>query len=617
MGLVSNNIEDILFQEGKLNENQLSAIKLESANTGVSVEEIIRKRNLVDETDLSKAKAKSLGVEYIDPSGLTISADTVDLISVDLAKKYLVVPFDLKNGLLHLAMADPLDIPSIEILERKTGHKIKPYLSLPDKIQKTVISQYGKSIGKDISDVLSSVESENTTKLEENLKSVNEAEGIVQDSSVARVVSIILEYAVKIGASDVHIEPNEITTRVRYRIDGILQEKLSKIPKNSHDSIIARIKILSDLKIDEKRKPQDGRFKIEIANQKVDLRVSTLPTIYGEKVVIRLLKEQAKVFKLNELGLRGLALKNFERNLLKPNGIILVTGPTGSGKTVTLATAISKIMSVRINIMTLEDPVEIRIDGVNQVQINTQAGLTFASGLRAFLRQDPDVIMVGEIRDGETANLAVQAALTGHLVLATLHTNSAAGSIPRLLDMGIESFLLSSTMNAVLAQRLVRKICPFCKERYEVPSTVIDTVKNTLGGYFNEGLISLNASVPLPDLNKNEKDELETTADFEKKVSEIELKNLPKPTDKVNKLYLYRGKGCDKCNDTGYKGRIGIYEVLDINEKEAVLITQRSTSDVLEKEGVANGMITLLQDGYIKALEGITTLEEVMRVSTE
>ena len=617
MGLVSNNIEDILFQEGKINENQLSAIKLESANSGVYVEEIIRKRNLVDETELSKAKAKSLGVEYIDPSTLTIDSETLDLISAELAKKYLSVPFDLKKGLLHLAMADPLDIPSIEILERKTGYKIKPYLSLPDKIQKTIISQYGKSIGKDISDVLGSVESENTTKLEENLKSVNEANSIVQDSSVARVVSIILEYAVKIGASDVHIEPNESTTRVRYRIDGILQEKLSKIPKSSHDSIVARIKILSDLKIDEKRRPQDGRFKIEIANQKVDLRVSTLPTIYGEKVVIRLLKEQSRVFKLNELGLRGLALKNFERNLLKPNGIILVTGPTGSGKTVTLATAISKIMSVRINIMTLEDPVEIRIDGVNQVQINTQAGLTFASGLRAFLRQDPDVIMVGEIRDGETANLAVQAALTGHLVLATLHTNSAAGSIPRLLDMGIESFLLSSTMNAVLAQRLVRKICPFCKERYKVPNNVIDNVRNVLGGYFNEGLISLNASVPIPDLNKNEKDELDATADFEKKVSQIELKNLPKATEKVEKLYLYRGKGCDKCNNTGYKGRIGIFEVLDVNEKESALINQQATSDVLEKEGVQNGMITLLQDGYIKALEGITTLEEVMRVSNE
>lgn len=617
MSLNSNSIEDILFQDGKINENQLSAIKLESANTGYSVEEILKKRALVDDIELSKAKARSLGVEYVDPSTLTISAEVVELITEELAKKYLIVPFDLKDGLLYLAMADPLDIPSIEIIERKTGHKVKPFLALPEIIQKTIVGQYGKSIGKDISEALGDVESENTTKLEENLKSVNEAEGIVQDSSVARVVSIILEYAVKVGASDIHIEPNEMSTRVRYRIDGILQEKLSKIPKNSHDSIIARIKILSDLKIDEKRKPQDGRFKIEIANQKVDLRVSTLPTIYGEKIVIRLLKEQSKVFKLNELGLRGLALKNFDRNLLKPTGIILVTGPTGSGKTVTLATAISKIMSVRINIMTLEDPVEIRIDGVNQVQINPQAGLTFASGLRAFLRQDPDVIMVGEIRDGETANLAVQAALTGHLVLATLHTNSAAGAVPRLLDMGIESFLLASTMNAVLAQRLVRKICPFCKERYEAPQTVIDNIKNMLGGYYNEGLLSINQSVPLPDSAKTQKEAEETYEEFEKKVSSVELKNAAKPSSsKDEKLYLYRGKGCDKCAN-GYKGRIGIYEVLDINEQIGQLVTKRAASDEIQKAGADNGMITLIQDGFIKACEGITTLEEVMRVSKE
>lgn len=613
MNNTNKNLEDILFEEKKLTADQLSAIRIESANTSQTVENIIRERGLVKNLDLAKAKAATLGSEYVDLDQVTIPGEVLDQVSQDIAKKYMVVPFDLKNGVLHLAMADPLDLPTIELVERKTGLKVKPYLALPETIQNAIVNQYGKSIGKDISEALGDMDTP-ATKLEENIKDVKEVEGIVQDSSVARVVSIILEYAVKVGASDIHIEPGEKNTRVRYRIDGVMQEKLSKIPKSSHDSIVARIKILANLKIDEKRKPQDGRFPIEISGQRVDLRISTLPTVFGEKVVIRLLKDEGSVLKLPDLGLRGSALKNFEKALLKPNGIILVTGPTGSGKTLTLATALHKINSARINIMTLEDPVEIRIPGVNQVQVNNSAGLTFANGLRSFLRQDPDVIMVGEIRDGETASLAVQAALTGHLVLATLHTNSAAGAVPRLLDMGVESFLLSSTINAILAQRLVRKVCPYCRERVDAPSSAVKDIKESLGPLYSTDLLTLNSKVPSNggDSEKSKEDAKE----YEKKVENLDLDKASSKSD-ASKFYLYKGKGCEKCNNSGYKGRIGIFEVLDVTEKIGSLITQSPTTDKINEEAVANGMISLIQDGYMKVLEGLTTLEEVLRVANE
>jgi len=613
MNNTSKNLEDILFEEKKLTADQLSAIRIESANTGASVESIIRDRGLIKNLDLAKAKAATLGSEYVDLDQVTIPSEVLDQVSQDLAKKYMAVPFDLKNGTIHLAMADPLDLPTIELIERKTGLKVKPYLSLPESIQNAIVNQYGKSIGKDVSEALGDIDTP-ATKLEENIKDVKEVEGIVQDSSVARVVSIILEYAVKVGASDIHIEPGEKNTRVRYRIDGVLQEKLSKIPKSSHESIVARIKILANLKIDEKRKPQDGRFPIEISGQRVDLRISTLPTIFGEKVVIRLLKDEGNVLKLPDLGLRGVALKNFEKALLKPNGIILVTGPTGSGKTLTLATALHKINSARINIMTLEDPVEIRIPGVNQVQVNNAAGLTFANGLRSFLRQDPDVVMVGEIRDNETASLAVQAALTGHLVLATLHTNSAAGAVPRLLDMNVESFLLSSTLNAILAQRLVRKVCPYCRERVEAPPSAVKDIKESLGPLYSKDLLSLNNKVPYK--GGDSEDAKNQVKEYEKEVENLEL-DKPTTQSESNKFYLYKGKGCEKCDNSGYKGRVGIFEVLDVTEKIGTLITQSPTTDEINDEAVSNGMISLIQDGYMKVLEGLTTLEEVLRVADD
>jgi type IV pilus assembly protein PilB len=381
-------------------------------------------------------------------------------------------------------------------------------------------------------------------------------------------VATVLDFAIKARASDVHIEPQEEKTRVRYRIDGILHEKLV-LPKSLHEAIVSRVKILSEMKIDEKRIPQDGRFTFKIEKRMVDLRVSCLPTVHGEKIVMRLLKKGGGVIDLPELGLRGRALKNLEDSILRPHGIIIVCGPTGSGKTTTLYSVLSRINSSRVNILTLEDPVEYEIAGVNQVQVNRAAGLTFASGLRSFLRQDPNIIMVGEIRDEETTELAIQAALTGHLVFSTLHTRNAAGSLPRLLDLKAEPFLLASSMTCIVAQRVGRRICSECKESYKPEAEVVEDIKKVLGNLFK---------------------------------SEEPVK-------------LYRGKGCPTCNNTGYMDRVGIFEVLPISEKVGRLILERAASTEIEKQAVEEGMIAMKQDGYLKVLEGVSTLEEILRVA--
>ncbi|MFH1407776.1 MAG: GspE/PulE family protein [Patescibacteria group bacterium] len=573
-------LEDILYDKKLLTEDQVSAIKLESLNTGKNSEEIINERKYVTSKDLAQAKGILYDVPFYDLKEQAIRPEILELVPENTAKTYRLIPFDKKNNFLYLAMADPLDLQIVEFIERKAKLSVKTFIADSAAILKVTEEQYGKSIGEDVFEALE--EFAGTQKIEESISDIKKAGEVIRDAPVARVVNTILEYAVKARASDVHIEPQEEKTRVRYRIDGVLQERLS-LPKKVTESVMARIKILAGLKIDEKRKPQDGRFKVEIGDTTTDLRVSSLPTVFGEKIVIRLLKEQGQVLTFKDLGLRGIALKHFEEVLLRPNGIILVTGPTGSGKTVTLATALSKLNTVRVNIITLEDPVEIRVHGVNQVQINTAAGLSFASGLRSILRQDPNIIMVGEIRDSETASLAINAALTGHLVLSTLHTNSAAGAIPRLIDMGAENFLLASTLNLVLAQRLVRKICSFCKEKYEAPKEVAEDIKKGLGALFST--------------------ESADKADVK--------------TDKMGKVYLYRGKGCDKCSQQGYLGRVGIFEVMTVSSKIAKLILERRPESDIEKDAVGEGMVTLLQDGYLKTLEGITTIEEVLRVAKE
>ena len=576
-------IEDLLYERKLINSDQLSAIKFEHVNTGKEITQIVKERGYVSDEDFVKAFGDVYGIEYVNLTGKQIPAELVELVPLSVAKKYNIVPYLLEGDKLSVAMVDPLDLQTIEFIERKTSYKVIPFITSQKEVDRILDEQKGKAIGEEISAALEEI-SQTTLKIDESGGELTDA--TIRDAPIARIVGMILETAVKTLASDIHLEPGEKGSRLRYRIDGVLEEKRI-LPKEMHDSIVARIKILAKMKIDEKRIPLDGRFKVQVGNTQTDLRVSTLPTIYGEKVVIRLLKEEGAVFTFKDLGLRGLSLKRFEEQILKPVGMVLVTGPTGSGKTVTLASALAKLNTVRVNIVTIEDPVEIRVLGVNQVQINPQAGLTFANGLRAFLRQDPNIIMVGEIRDGETAELGVHAALTGHLVLSTLHTNSASGALPRLLDMGIENFLLASTVNVILAQRLVRKICTNCKEEHETPEEVLQEMKTVLSS------IERNKTIMLKDPE---------TAKIVKKFNEGEIK-------------LYKGRGCDKCANTGYKGRIGIFEVLEMSDRIGRLTLESSTAQQIQDVAMEEGMLNLMQDGYLRVVEGMTTLAEVMRVA--
>lgn len=577
-------VADILYEKKLINSDQLAAIKFENVNTGKNIEQIVRDRGYVKQEDFAEALGVVYGVPFITLTADQVDPALMDLVPMSTAKKYKFVPFELKENKLSLAMLDPLDLQTIDFIERKTGYKVVPFITTDKTIEKVLEEQKGKELGEEISAALQEI-SQTTLKIEESGSEITDA--TIRDAPIARIVSMILETAVKTGASDIHLEPGEDASRLRYRIDGILEEK-RKLPKEMHDSIVARIKILSSMKIDEKRVPQDGRFKVVVGKTETDLRISTLPTIYGEKVVIRLLKEQGTIFSFRDLGMRGLTLKRFEEASLKPNGMILVTGPTGSGKTVTLASALSKLNTIRVNIVTLEDPVEIRVPGVNQVQVNPQAGLTFADGLRSFLRQDPNIIMVGEIRDSETAELAVHAALTGHLVLSTLHTNSAAGALPRLLDMKVENFLLASTVNAILGQRLVRKICAECKEEYDPP----EEIKNSIGKVLEE--VGENKALLTKD---------------------PEVAKILKSVSGKNDIKLYRGKGCPKCSNTGYRGRLGIFELLAMSDEISHAVLENAPAGKIQEIAVKLGMLTLLQDGYLRVVEGGTTLEEVMRVA--
>ncbi|MCL5676231.1 MAG: Flp pilus assembly complex ATPase component TadA [Patescibacteria group bacterium] len=568
----NSDLAQALLEQKIISEDQLGFIRLESANKGKRIEDVIKEHNFATEEQIAKANSQLFNIPYVSLTGKGISPDLLNYIPEPVARRYTVIPFDLdsKTNTLHVAMKDPLDLSAIEFLERKSGFSIRPYFGLESEIQLKIEEEYSQGLTTEVTQVLK----ESTIAAAEPVADSKKLAEIISDAPVAKIVATLLEYAIKARASDVHIEPQEDRTRVRYRIDGILHEKLA-LPKRVHDAVVSRIKILSDMKIDEKRLPQDGRFNFKFGDEEVDLRVSSLPTVFGEKVVMRLLKKSGGVPTLPDLGLRGLALKNLEANILRPHGIILITGPTGSGKTTTLYSILSKLNTTKVNIVTLEDPVEYQIAGVNQVQINPMAGLTFASGLRSFLRQDPNIIMVGEIRDAETTDLAIQAALTGHLVFSTLHTNNASGALPRLLDMGAEPYLISSSLNCVVAQRVVRRICNTCKETYEPTEPLEKDIKAVLGNLYS------------PAKNRD------------------------------GKLTLYKGKGCTDCGNTGYQGRIGIFEVLPVEEKVGKLVLERSDSDSIEKAAVESGMITMKQDGYLKTVEGITTIEEVLRVAQD
>ncbi|HJX59550.1 MAG TPA: ATPase, T2SS/T4P/T4SS family [Patescibacteria group bacterium] len=560
-------LADILAQQGALDPERAKQVKLAEIQSGKPQEEIITGQKLVTEDALVKAKAVFYNIPFIDLGAIPTSPEALNTISQEVAERFKVYPvsIDAAAKQLILAMADPLNLTAIEFIEQKTGLRVKPEAAVPSKVDEFISTRYSTELSQQVTEALKEVEPE------EEKKSVDLSKtGFIREEKVSEIVSHILDFAMRARASDVHIEPQEKLTRVRYRIDGILQEKLT-IPSNLHDSLVSRIKILSGIKIDEKRIPQDGRFNFKAGDNEVDLRVSTLPTSWGEKVVMRLLKKSGGVPELIELGLRGTSLKNLQDAILRPHGIVIICGPTGSGKTTTLYSLISKISTPKVNIVTLEDPVEYKIAGVNQVQINPAAGLTFASGLRSFLRQDPNIILVGEIRDRETADLAIQASLTGHLVFSTLHTNDASGALPRLLDMGAEPYLLASSMTAIVAQRVVRKIHDKCKVSYVPDPKIVEDMKQVLG--------------PLWPAGKETK--------------------------------LYKGQGDAECGDSGYLGRVGIFEVLPISEKISRLILQRSPASDIEKQAKEEGMVTLKQDGYLKALEGVTSIEEILRVAQE
>lgn len=576
--LSSDSLLDILLSSKVLNQEQYNQIKLEVVNTGEPVEQLISKHNFVSPEALAKAKGVFYKVPFIDIMATAASPEALNLIPEQVARHYKLFPFalDKNTNALSVAMANPLDLGAVEFIKKKSAKKVVVYISPEVDVIKAIEDRYAQSLSTEVTEAL-----KEAGVVKEGVKVLDSKKmgGIIREAPISKIVATILEFAVKSRASDVHIEPLEDKTRVRYRIDGVLHEKLV-LPRRVHEAVISRIKILSDMKIDEKRIPQDGRFNFRSGNEEVDLRVSSLPTVHGEKIVMRLLKKTGNVPTLLELGLRGRALKNLQEAILVPHGIVLITGPTGSGKTTTLYSILSEISTPKVNIITLEDPVEYQMLGVNQVQVNPQAGLTFASGMRSFLRQDPNIILVGEVRDEETAQLAIQASLTGHLVFSTLHTNSASGALPRLLDMQAEPFLLASSMTCVVGQRICRRICKFCKEEYEPSQELKADIKNVLGNLLEAHLVG--------------------------KTSEVK---------KEKKITLVRGKGCPECNDTGYFGRVGIFEVLPITEKISRLILERTPSSQLENQAVKEGMILMKQDGYLKVLEHVTTIEEVLRVA--
>lgn len=562
-------IGDILIRDKLLTQEQYDEIKIKSAREGKSFENILESLQIVSGADIARARAKLLGIPYISLASAAFSPEALNLLPQAVVERFKLIPlsYDEKNKTLSIAMANPVDLDAISFVSQKTGLIIKSFAADPEEVDNAISQQYRQELVGEVGKAIKQTE-EYTKKRVVDSKQISQ---IIKEAPIAKIVSTILEFAVSSRASDVHIEPQDDRLRVRYRIDGILYDKLS-LPRNVQEALISRIKILSEMKIDEHRIPQDGRFNFKVGGEEVDLRISTVPTVNGEKIVMRLLRKSGGVPTLSELGLNGVSLRNLEIAMLRPHGIILVCGPTGSGKTTTLYAVLSKLNTPKVNIMSLEDPVEYQLAGVNQVQINPAVGLTFASGLRSFLRQDPNVILVGEIRDKETADLAMQAALTGHLVFSTLHTSSASGALPRMLDLSAEGFLLASTITAILGQRIVRKICRNCITEYVPPKQIIDEIEKILG---------------------------------------------PLYTKKTEEVKLYKGNGCSECGNTGYIGRIGIYEVLTVSDSISRLILQSADSATIEKQAKEEGMITMMQDGYLKVLQGLTTIEEVLRVAQE
>ncbi|GIK83526.1 MAG: type II secretion system protein E [Patescibacteria group bacterium] len=572
------NVVDVLRDAGTISQDEANQILVENVSSGKTLEAILEENKFASEEQLTQAKSVVHKIPFVSIAEFGTDPQALTKLPEGVARNYNMLPleFDKDKNSLTVAMKDPLDLSAIDFAEQKSGQKIIAYYAMPSELERKIAENYSQSLSSEVTAALEQTSQVAETKARQ--QDLSELSGeTIREAPITKIVQTIVAFAMKARASDVHIEPQEQRTRVRYRIDGILVEKLI-LPRSVHEAVVSRIKILSGLKIDEKRIPQDGRFNFVSGDAEADLRISTLPTIHGEKIVMRLLKKDATVPALEELGLTGIALSRVKDAIKVPHGIVLVTGPTGSGKTTTLYSVLHTINTPKVNIMTLEDPVEYQMVGINQVQINPQAGLTFASGLRSFLRQDPNIIMVGEVRDSETAELAIQASLTGHLVFSTLHTSSAAGAIPRLLDMGAEPFLLASSMTLTMAQRVVRKINEEFKEEYKPEQAVVEDIKRVLGPRLDEWLKKKGLSSP-------------------------------------EEIMLFRAKKDRPQTEPEYKGRVAIFEVMPVTEKIGKLILERKPATEMEKLAVADGMLFMKQDGYIKALEGLTTVEEVLRVA--
>jgi len=570
---------DLLVKNNLINEEQLSEIKQTAGVTKKSVEEILKVKNIVNPEELIEIKAKALNLPYQILTYKEINDKALNVIPIEVAENYKIICFDKDNKEIKVGITDPDNFKAIEavdFLSKEEGLEVEYYL-ISDPSFDNAFKQY-KTLTKEISTALETRAEEKAKELAETKKEEKRIniEEVIKSAPVAKIVSVIIRHAVEGRASDIHIEPLQKESRVRYRIDGVLHTSLV-LPKNVLSAIVARVKVLANLKLDETRIPQDGRIRMIINEQEIDLRVSILPLVGEEKVVMRILDVSGGAPDLEELGFSGIGLGIIKKNIKKTDGMFLITGPTGSGKSTTLFSILDIINKEGVNISTLEDPVEYFIQGVNQSQVRPEVGFTFASGLRSLLRQDPDVIMVGEIRDNETAELAIHAGLTGHFVLSTLHTNDAIGVIPRLLDMKAEPFLLASTLNTVIAQRLARKICSHCRSGYKAPDDI--------------------------------------AADIKKEIKEIpvDLKSYIKNFN-VNKLILYKGAGCQHCANSGYSGRVAVAEALDINDqiKEIIIDQKRAlkTEDIMDSQKFIN----MKQDGIIKALQGLTTWEEILRV---
>jgi len=537
-------------------------------------------KGLITEPELQKVYAYVLGIPFVDLTKENIPLETLQVVPEPIARKYGIVSFERNGKHLKVAMLDPEDLQTIDFIRKKSGYTIVPCLTTQESIQ-TALRQYEKSLKAEFGDLMTVVE-ESPEEEDGNL------EKMASDLPVIRIVDTLLKHAILQSASDIHIEPSEKDVIVRYRIDGVLHDAMT-LPKDAATGIVARIKVLSNLKLDEHRSPQDGRFKIENHDYKISFRVSILPVFDGEKIVMRLLDESSKGLTLEKMGIRGEALETLHREIRKPNGIILVTGPTGSGKTTTLYTVLDILNTPEVNVSTVEDPVEYRMPRVNQTQINPKVGMTFSAALRSLLRQDPDILMVGEIRDQETLEIALHAAMTGHLVLSTLHTNSAAATLPRMLDMGAEPFLIASTVNVIVAQRLVRKLCPECRREYRLDG---------------QEAVSLGKSV-------------DTDAILSAMRNDGDLGKAGNSPASLSDIAFYRPGGCERCGGEGYKGRLGVYEVLAMDEDIRKLISHSGTAEEIDRKAQENGMISMVQDGFVKAAHGLTTLEEVLRVTKE